>query len=119
MDYYIPGVSSNERCDHLKQVYLSADEKYSYCTSCLPPDGYKTKYFQNISPQLAAYYTANHITYEKMPPHNPACTRAFNGHAPVITSLGNDLVYIVIDEKNSSLLWLVRHQLMFQKYTGM
>ncbi len=103
MDYYIPGVSNNERCDHLKQVYLSADEKYAYCTSCLPPNGYKTKYFPNISTQLAAYYTANHVPFEKIPPHNPQCTRAFTGHAPIITSLGNNLVYIIADEKEQQL----------------
>jgi penicillin-binding protein 1C len=103
MDYYIPGVSNNEPCDHLKEVWLSADEKYSYCTSCLPPAGYKTKYFQNISPELAAYYSSNHIAYEKIPPHNPACSRAFSGQAPAITSLSNGMVYIVIDKQEQQL----------------
>ncbi len=103
MDYYIPGVSSNERCDHLKEVYVSSDEKYSYCTSCLPSGGYKTKYFENISSRLAAYYNANHIAYEKIPQHNPACTRAFNGHAPVINSLFNGGVYIIMDKQEQQL----------------
>ncbi len=103
MDYYIPGVSNNERCDHLKEVWLSADEKFSYCTSCLPPDGYKTKYFPNISRELSAYYAANHIAYEKIPPHNPSCTRAFSGQAPLITSLNNGMVYIVMDKQEQQL----------------
>ena len=103
MDYYIPGVSNNERCNHLKEVFISDDEKYSYCTSCLPSGGYKTKYFENIAPELSAYYRANHIAYEKIPAHNPACTRAFNGRAPVITSLGNGMVYIVMDKQQQQL----------------
>jgi len=103
MDYYIPGVSSNERCDHLKEVYVSSDEKYSYCTSCLPSGDYKTKYFENISSRLAAYYNANHIAYEKIPQHNPVCTRAFNGHAPVINSLFNGGVYIIMDKQEQQL----------------
>jgi penicillin-binding protein 1C len=103
MDYYIPGVSNNERCNHLKEVFISGDEKYSYCTSCLPTTGYKTKYFENIAPELGAYYSANHIAYQKIPPHNSACTRAFNGRAPVITSLGNDMVYIIMDKQQQQL----------------
>ncbi|HYJ65636.1 MAG TPA: penicillin-binding protein 1C, partial [Parafilimonas sp.] len=103
MDYYIPGVSNNERCNHLKQVYVSGDEKYSYCTSCLPSGGYKIKYFENISPELSAYYKSNHIAYEKIPLHNPACTRAFNGRAPVITSLSNNMVYIIMDKQQQQL----------------
>ena len=103
MDYYIPGVSNNARCNHLKEVFISDDEKYSYCTSCLPANGYKTKYFENIAPELAAYFRINHISYEKIPPHNSACARDFNGHSPVITSLGNDMVYIVMDKQQQQL----------------
>lgn len=103
MDYYIPGVSNNERCNHIKEVYVSSDEKYSYCTSCLPSGGYKIKSFENISPELATYYKANHIAYKKIPLHNPACTRAFNGRAPVITSLGNGMVYIIMDKQQQQL----------------
>lgn len=103
MDYYIPGVSSNERCDHLKEVFISADEKYSYCTSCLPSGGYKEKLFENITPELATWYRMNHIAYEKIPPHNPACTREFNGHAPIITSLNNGMAYIIMDKQQQQL----------------
>ncbi|HVX25431.1 MAG TPA: hypothetical protein VHB70_03760, partial [Parafilimonas sp.] len=103
MDYYIPGVSSNEKCNHLKEVFVSSDEKYSYCTSCLPASGYKEKLFENISPELATFYKMNHIAYQKIPPHNPACTREFNGHAPVITSLNNGMVYIIMDKQQQQL----------------
>ncbi|HVZ96964.1 MAG TPA: penicillin-binding protein 1C [Chitinophagaceae bacterium] len=103
MDYYIPGVSANEKCDHLKQVWISGDEKYSYCTSCLPPAGYKTKFFENISPELASFYKSRHIAFEKIPPHNPACTREFSGRAPIITSLNDGMVYIIMDRQEQQL----------------
>lgn len=103
MDYYIPGVSNNDRCDHLKQVWLSADGKYSYCTSCLPVSGYKTVYYEHVSPELAAYYDAFHIAYQKIPEHNPLCTRIFDGRAPVINSLTNGMVYIITDKNQQQL----------------
>lgn len=99
MDLYIPGVSRNDICDHMKDVYLSADEKFSYCTSCLPAAGYKVKNMLNVSPEIAAYNHTHHIEYEQIPPHNPACTRMFEGQAPVITSLHQGLIYIITDKE--------------------
>ena len=95
IDNYIPGISANALCDHLKEVRVSADEKWAYCTSCLPDAGYKTKLYSNLSPAMQAFYTARQVKFEKIPPHNPACTRAFNGQAPVITSLNEGMTYIV------------------------
>ena len=103
MDYYIPGVSGNDKCDHMKELWLSAKEDYCYCTSCLPPSGYKTKLFENTSPDLAVYYDASHIAYRKMPPHNPACNRTFDGFAPVINSLTNNMTYIIVDKEQQKL----------------
>jgi penicillin-binding protein 1C len=103
IEEYIPGVSSNERCDHLREVYVSADEQFSYCTRCLPASGYKTKTYPNIAPELAAWYDASHIAYEKVPPHNPACTRTLDGAAPVITSLTNGKTYLIADKEEQTL----------------
>ena len=103
MDYYIPGVSSSQQCDHITQVWVSADEKYSYCTYCLPPAGYKTKQLPNISPELAAYYLASHIPFTARPPHNPLCTHTLQGRGPVITSLTNDMTYIIENREQQKL----------------
>ena len=104
MDYYILGVSSNEKCDHYKEVWLSADEKYCFCTSCLPPNGYITKLLPNISPELASFYDGGNVPYTKLPPHNPACTRVFKGQAPVITSLTNGMTYLIENKEQQKLL---------------
>lgn len=103
MDYCIPGVSSPAVCNHLKSVWISADDQFSYCTSCLPQAGYKTISYPNVSAELAAWYDIGHIAYEKIPPHNPACNRIFNGSAPVITSLTDNMSYIIVDRKEQQL----------------
>jgi len=104
IDEFIPKVSSIERCSHLKKVYLSADEKYAYCTSCMPATGYKEKYFPNLAPELIAFYESQHIGYKKIPPHNPGCTRVFADQAPKIISPVNNKEYII--EKNDGQLML-------------
>jgi len=98
MDEYIPGISPSQQCDERREVWLSANEKYCYCTSCLPPAGYKTKWLPNISSELAAYYESIHFPYAKLPPHNPACTRVLDGQSPRINSLTNGMTYIVADK---------------------
>lgn len=103
MDYYIPGVSSGEKCDHFKEMWLSIDEHYSYCTSCLPPSGYKIKLLQNTPSDLAAYYDASHTPYPKLPPHNPSCTRTFTDQQPIITSLVNGKTYLFVEKEKQKL----------------
>ncbi len=103
MDYYLPGISSCDRCDHMKEVWLSADEKFCYCSTCLPPNGYKTKVLPNIPTELANYYHANGIAYTALPAHNPACTRSFEGTPPAITSLTNGMTYIIENKDEQKL----------------
>lgn len=102
-DCYLPGISDNAPCRHLKEAYLSADERFSYCTSCLPAVGYKIKSFPDIDPELAAYYDSRHITYDRIPEHNPACSRYFEGKAPVINSLTEGATYLITDKGKQQL----------------
>lgn len=102
-DYFIPGISPNQQCDHQKEVWLSADETFSYCTTCRPVNGYKTKVFPNISAELTAYYEQNHIPYTQQPPHNPKCTRLFDGDPPGIISLTDNATYLIVDKQQQKL----------------
>ncbi len=95
MDFYLPGISDNRTCTHLRHVWVSADERCSYCSLCLPPAGYINKLLPNVPSELASYYDAVHIPYTSLPPHNPECTHNFSGNPPVITSLTNGLTYII------------------------
>lgn len=103
IDYFIPSISDNTHCNHFKKAWISADKKLSYCTSCLPYNGYIIKYYPNLSTELIAHYEQKDITYDKPPQHNPLCTRIFGGEAPQITSLTNNATYIITDKGKQQL----------------
>jgi penicillin-binding protein 1C len=97
-DYYIPSVSTNKRCDHLKQAFVSLDESVSYCPDCLPPAGqYKVKRYPNLAPELLTLYRHEHYDIETVPTHNSRCSRLQQsaGKPPVITSLVDRKEYLL------------------------
>jgi penicillin-binding protein 1C len=104
IDYYLPTISTNQKCDHKKMVWISVDSQYSYCTSCLPEAGYIKKLFPNHSSEMVAYFEAENIAYEKLPPHNVDCERVFSENAPFITSPTNGLEYYVNKEENQKIM---------------
>lgn len=95
MDYYIPGISSNKRCEHRKTVFISPDSSVGYCGECLPENGYIKADYPSIPPELTAFYESEHIAYQKIPEHNPNCSRIFTDKPPAITSPVNGKIYIV------------------------
>lgn len=99
-DLYIPQISPNKRCQHLKKVIIAADSSISYCTSCLPQSGYITAWYPNYPPEIINYYENNQIKYLKPPPHNPECNRIFTGNKPEITSPVNNVEYFI--DKNDT-----------------
>ena len=98
-DFFIPLISSNAKCTHLKEVMVSADEKISYCVSCVPEAGYKKKLYKAISPEMQNYFEENKVVYARIPPHNPDCEKIFKDGAPSITSPRNGTEYL-ISKKN-------------------
>ncbi len=99
-DLYIPQVSSNKKCQHLKKVMISPDSSIAYCTSCLPTSGYITVWYPNYPSEIVNYYEDNQIKYLKPPPHNPECNRIFTNNQPKITSPVNNVEYFV--DKNDT-----------------
>ena len=95
MDYFIPGVSDNKVCDHIKEVYINPDSTISYCTSCLPELGYKVALYENYPPEIITWFNNNNINYKKIPPHNPECERLQAGSPPRITSPVNEVEYYI------------------------
>ncbi|MBK7569395.1 MAG: penicillin-binding protein 1C [Chitinophagales bacterium] len=95
IDYFIPGVSKNEMCDHLLRVKIAEDESFSYCTTCLPESGYMEKYYQHLSPEIITWMQTKNIPVELIPPHNPDCERIFAEGAPTINSPVNNLEYYI------------------------
>jgi penicillin-binding protein 1C len=94
-DYFIPLVSPTKKCDNMQEVYVSADEKISYCRTCLPEAGYKKKLYKVIPPEMKDYYDINRITYTVIPPHNPRCEKVFAEGGPMVTSPANGSEYLI------------------------
>ncbi len=97
LDYSIRNISHTRKCTHIKKFYVNTSESMSYCTQCLPIDGYKEKLYSNFTPELVSFYEQKHILYEKIPPHNPTCTRVFKtiNNAPIITNPNDGSAYFI------------------------
>jgi penicillin-binding protein 1C len=102
--YFIPGVSSSRTCSHIQEVMISADEKISYCRSCLPRNGYKKKLYRMVPPEMQRFFEENHITYQKLPPHNPLCEKIFREEGPLITSPTAGFEYLISKKDPEPLL---------------
>jgi penicillin-binding protein 1C len=94
-DYFIPLVSPALKCNNIQEVFVSADEKISYCRSCLPESGYKKKLYKLIQPEMKEYFEENRIAYQSIPPHNPNCEKVFREGGPVVTSPSNGSEYLI------------------------
>lgn len=104
MDYYIPLVSSNAICQHLRDIYISSDDKMSYCNACVPTNGYKIKTIQYHEPEMLQFFEQHHIPYDKIPEHNYACEKIYTYGAPDITSPSNGMTYILDKNESKQLL---------------
>ncbi len=99
-DYAIEGVSRSQRCQHRTVVFTDPAGTVSYCAHCSPSAGAVARTYPNLVPELLAYYKAQQIPYEAIPPHNPACERVFAAVTTVkpaltITSPNNGSEYFV------------------------
>ncbi len=104
MDYYIPGVSSSAKCNHLEMVYTNPEGNLSYCRSCLPKSGYCTKLYPNYPPEMLSYFNLYHIPYQKIPEHNPLCPRIFKDKEMAIQSPVNGMEYILMKNDSHSIM---------------
>ena len=104
-DYFIPLISSVKPCDNMEEVLLSADEKISYCKTCMPESGYRKKLMKRVSADMQAYFDEHRIAYERIPTHNPDCEKVFRDGGPTITAPRNGSEYL-ISKKNPEPLQL-------------
>ncbi|MGP8217678.1 MAG: penicillin-binding protein 1C [Bacteroidia bacterium] len=103
-DYYIPGVSSTETCEHMKMVYTDAKGTISYCRSCLPKAGYVEKLYPSYSPEMIAYFELYKIPYVKIPPHNPKCPRVYSDRSLAIQSPVNGMQYLLMKNESHNIM---------------
>ncbi len=95
IDYFIPTVSSAQSCQHIQEVCVSADSKTSFCSSCKPSTGTKSKKYHRYSPELLVYYKSEHTPIDLPPRHNPKCSRILHEDAPVINSPLSGKQYLI------------------------
>ncbi len=43
------------------------------------------------------------MSYERIPPHNPACSRLFDGQPPLINTLQPGMTYLILDKGKQGL----------------
>ncbi len=128
-DQFIPLTSSTIVCAHIQEIKISPDEKISYCLTCAPASGYRKKLLQVIPAELQEYYLNNNKPFEKLPEHNPECSKVFSGAGPRIVSPSNQTEYFISKKDPEPLLlkavagpdvsklyWYVNDQ--FYKSTG-
>ncbi|TGE17532.1 penicillin-binding protein 1C [Hymenobacter elongatus] len=106
IDYFLPGVSASRRCQHQKEVLVSADEQYLFCRACAPAAGFRRALYPNLLPEVAAFKHAQGIPYRRLPPHNPACQLVRGGaeKAPGITSPLANTEYVLNRGEQQQLL---------------
>ena len=104
VDYYIPGVSTNQKCKHLKKVFTDPGATISYCTACLPANGYISSLYPDYDADELAYYDEQHIPYQKIPLHNPLCSRIYVSNSPAITSLTDGMEYVLVKTAKQKLM---------------
>ncbi|MCF8374101.1 MAG: penicillin-binding protein 1C [Bacteroidales bacterium] len=95
IDYFIPEISSSEKCRHLKTIFINPDSTLSYCSACMPASGFIKAKYPNYSPALIEYFEQNQIKYQKIPPHNADCEKVFTLGAPAITSPTENAEYFL------------------------
>jgi penicillin-binding protein 1C len=95
MDYFIPLISSTKVCDDWKEIMVSADEKTSYCRSCMPESGYKKKWYKIIDPEMQDWMDDNKLSFARIPSHNPDCETIFKEGKPNITSPASGTEYLI------------------------
>ncbi len=106
MDYFIQGISAAEKCTHLKYVFVSNKQDFSYCNKCLPAQNYTKALYPNLTPEMAAYNEQHGIPFKPIPVHNPLCGHVSeSGTAPKIISPAPERTFFMLNEQTQLALF--------------
>ena len=138
-DVYIPGVSSVKACAIHKRVYVDAVTGYSLCSHCwnlpmLEERDPQLKIFEEWPAEAGTWLAKNGFAVSMLPVHNPLCTGAIAGAAPVILSPTTDTVYYIrngvplenqkiqlsasTSNRTQTLFWFLDGELIFKGNAG-
>jgi len=71
-DYSLPLISSQAKCEHIKEIWVSSNLEITYCVHCKPRQSCKKIRIQNYSPAFLSFLVSEGKEI-KTPPHNPNC----------------------------------------------
>lgn len=97
-DFYIPGVSSNKKCDYHKLLFIDSETDCRLCPVCKQNRKYHEKLFIQYPAQIATYFKRNGYPVEEIPSHYPDCTSLAEYKAPVIRSPSDSSNYYITKE---------------------
>mgnify|MGYP002629601624 FL=1 len=103
-DYFLPTISSNTSCQHLKKYYISESEEFSYCMNCIPEAGYVERWYPYHPVEMLAYYRDNHISYTPIPKHNPDCEHWDSFDPPKIATPTDGSTYHIMKDQPEALV---------------
>ena len=105
-DYYIEDISSNKKCNHIQEIYVSNDETESYCLGCLPENNFKKKAYPYYKPELALWYKKSGVSFRSPPKHNPKCEVMGSKNGLKIISPSAEFEYHLEKNGNQELMLL-------------
>lgn len=70
---YIRDRSSSEECQVHEKIFVSKDERLSYCSGCITGHDYKTKVIERHSPAVTRFLKVRGMQKYSIPQHNPTC----------------------------------------------
>ncbi len=105
LDFHLPLITQHRVCNHLIDVAVNHQEDLSYCKHCLPKAAqFKTKTYQNYSPEQLAFHENSSQPYDKIPLHNPQCERFYADEQLKIVSPKANINYYFLKDDNEEIL---------------
>ena len=94
-DYFIDKVFYKNKCKHQKKIWTNLNKSMSYCNFCLDKSKAIEVEYINYPAEYTTFLNDNGMPFERIPPHNLACTHQTERHdLRIISPRNNSLYYI-------------------------
>lgn len=94
-EYYIPGVSSEERCEIHRAYPIDEETGFRLTRKHLSGKEYREKVFEVYPPEVATWMERNGFPVEQVPEMHPDIKLSASGKGPVIKSPQDDMSYLI------------------------
>ncbi|MCH8291528.1 penicillin-binding protein 1C [Candidatus Poribacteria bacterium] len=93
VDFYIPGVASNEPCSIHKLITVDDQTRTVLCSHCRIGRQYQRVLFEEWPAEITTWLNRSGFAIPTIPPHNPDCSGVVAGRGPIIRSPAEDNEY--------------------------